>query len=101
MANAKTVMVLCNILKLSKSQAHNNKKNPQNNQRGTAAAVRQKLFQTFLLFPAVNIFNQKTTEQTRIDMFRKLSIDYQVSPLGKLRNKRSVYVQLSDCLEFE
>ncbi len=88
MANAKTVMVLCNILKLSKSQAHNNKKNPQNNQRGTAA-VRQSYFKRFSYFPQLFLTKNNKTDTYRY-MFWKLSIDYQVSPLGKLRNKRSV-----------
>lgn len=65
MANAKTVMVLCNILQLSKSLAHNKKK-PQNNQRGTTA-VRQSYFKRFSYFPQL-FLTSKTTEQTRIDI---------------------------------
>jgi hypothetical protein len=63
MANAKTVMVLCNILKLSKSQAHNKKK-PQNNQRGTAA-VRQSSFKRFSYFLQLFLTKNNKTDTYR------------------------------------
>jgi hypothetical protein len=70
MANAKTVMVLCNILKLSKSQKHIIRKTPKITKEGQQQPFAKSYFKRFSYFPQLFLTKKQQNRHVSIHVLK-------------------------------